>query len=305
MPSRSETVTGLLVAMQAFLIWGLSPLYWNHISHIPAFETLMHRVVWSLVFLVPILVFQKKMRAFYDALTHLRTLAVLTLTTCLVGTNWFIFIWSINHGHVMQTSLGYYINPLVTVFLGMIFLKERLTGKQKAAVLIAGTGVLWLTLDYGTLPWVSLALAFSFAFYSLIRKVVDVGPLVGLTLETLLLSIPAVAYLGTLEARGHGAFLHMSVSTDLLLMGTALITALPLLLFNLGAKALPLSTLGFIQYLAPTCTFLLAVFYFDEPLDPSLIRTFVLIWTALALVTWDSIVRFRTHNETLSTPEST
>ncbi|BCS95659.1 chloramphenicol resistance permease RarD [Desulfoluna limicola] len=300
MPPRSESITGLLVAIQAFLIWGLSPLYWTHLSHVPAFETLMHRVVWSLVFLFPILVFQKKTRAFVKAMTNLRTLAVLTLTTCLVGTNWFIFIWSINNGHVLQTSLGYYINPLVTVFLGMIFLKERLSPKQKMAVLLAGIGVTWLTFDYGMLPWVSLALAFTFAVYSLIRKVVDVGPLVGLTVETLLMTIPAAAYLGSLGAKGQGAFLHLGGPTDLLLMGTALVTALPLLLFNLGAKALALSTIGFIQYLAPTCTFLLAVFYFNEPLDPSLVRTFALIWSALTLVTWDSITSYRSHGETPS-----
>lgn len=293
MPSRSESAVGLLVAMQAFLIWGLSPLYWNHLSHVPAFETLMHRVVWSLAFLVPILVFQKKMGPFLKALTSLRTLAVLTVTTCLVGGNWFLFIWSINHGHVMQTSLGYYINPLVTVFLGMIFLKERLTTRQKIAVVLAGVGVAWLTIDYGTLPWISLALPFSFAFYGLIRKVVDVGPLVGLTVETLLMAVPASLYLGNLAASGKGVFLHTGATTDLLLVGTSLMTALPLLLFNLGAKALTLSTIGFIQYLAPTCTFLLAVFYFKEPLDPSLVRTFLLIWSALALVTWDSIAAYR------------
>ena len=297
MKSRSGTISGLLVAMQAFLIWGLSPLYWKHLSHVPAFEALMHRVVWSLIFLLPILAFQKKIGAFLKALTNPRTLAVLTLTTCLVGTNWFIFIWSINSGHVMQTSLGYYINPLVTVFLGTVFLKERLSPKQKIAVLLAGIGVTWLTFDYGTLPWVSLALAFTFAFYSLVRKVVDVGPLVGLTIETLLMTIPAAIYLGYLGSKGDGAFLHTGITTDLLLMGTALVTALPLLLFNLGAKALPLSTLGFIQYVAPTCTFFLAVFYFNEPLDASLVRTFTLIWSALALVTWDSVARYRSHED--------
>jgi len=303
MQSRSATVTGLFVAMQAFLIWGLSPLYWNHISHVPAFETLMHRVVWSLAFLLPILIYQKQLRPFFKALTSLRTMAVLTLTTCLVGANWFMFIWSINHGHVMQTSLGYYINPLVTVFLGMLFLKEQLTARQKAAVFIAGMGVIWLTIDYGTLPWVSLALAFSFAFYSLIRKVVNVGPLVGLTVETLLMAFPAAAYLGYLGSNGEGAFLHTGTATDLFLVGTALVTALPLLLFNMGAKALSLSTIGFIQYVAPTCTFLLAVFYFKEPLDPSLVRTFILIWSALALVTWDSIVSYRAHEKPISETE--
>ena len=194
---------------------------------------------------------------------------------------------------MLQTSLGYYINPLVTVFLGTVFLKERLSTKQKIAVAIAGFGVVWLALDYGQIPWVSLALPFSFAFYSLVRKVVDVGPLVGLTVETLLMTIPAALYLGYLASKGEGAFLHMGMSTNLLLLGTALMTGLPLLLFNMGAKALNLSTVGFIQYVAPTCTFLLAVFYFKEPLNPSLVRTFVLIWAALALVTWDSIDAYR------------
>ncbi|MCG8470432.1 MAG: EamA family transporter RarD [Desulfobacterales bacterium] len=293
MPTQPRSITGFLVTIQAFLIWGLSPIYWKKLHNVFPFETLMHRVVWSLLFLVPILIFQKKTHAFFKALTNIRTLGVLTLTTCLVGSNWFLFIWSITNDHVLQTSLGYYINPLVTVFLGMIFLKERLSIRQKIAVVLAGIGVLWLTWDYGSLPWVSLMLALTFAFYSLVRKVVDVGPLVGLTVETLIMAVPATAYLVWLGVGGKGAFLHMGSKIDLLLMGTALVTALPLLLFNLGAKALKLTTLGFIQYVAPTCTFLLAVFYFKEPLDLSLIRTFILIWAALALVSWDSMVAYR------------
>lgn len=293
MPSLFSSISGFLVTLLAFLIWGLSPLYWKQLHHVPPFEALMHRVIWSLFFLIPIIIFQKKTKAFLKALTQPKIIGVLTVTTCLVGANWFLFIWSIANDHVLQTSLGYYINPLLTVILGMAFLKERLTGRQKIAVILAGIGVGWLTWDYGSLPWVSLVLALTFSFYSLVRKVVDVGPLVGLAVETLLMAIPAGTWLIYQAMQGKGAFLHVGITTDLLLMGTAMVTALPLLLFNLGAKSLKLSTLGFIQYVAPTCTFLLAIFVFKEPMDPSLVRTFILIWSALALVTWDSVSTYR------------
>ena len=288
-----EQFGGFAFALQAFLIWGLSPLYWKQLHGIPAFEAVLHRMVWSFLFLVPFLCAQKKTGELVSVFRKPGTLAILTLTTLLVSSNWFIFIWSIHSGHVLQTSLGYYINPLVNVFLGMIFLKERLRPLQKVAVCLAGIGVGWLAVDYGQLPWVSLVLAFTFGFYSLIRKLVPVGPLVGLSVETLILFVPATLYIGWQAASGDGAFLHISRTMDLLLVCSALVTALPLLLFNLGAKRLNLTTIGFMQYVAPTCTFLLAVNVFGEPLDPSLVRTFVLIWIALGLVSLDSIRGFR------------
>jgi chloramphenicol-sensitive protein RarD len=228
-----------------------------------------------------------------QALTTPSTLLVLLVTTLLVGFNWFLFIWAINSGHVLQTSLGYYINPLINVLLGVLFLRERLRKLQLAAVGLAAAGVLYLTLGYGQFPWVSLALALSFGLYALIRKVAPVSPVVGLTVETFLLSVPATAYLFYLDHMGVGAFLRQDAATSLLLMGAALVTGLPLLLFNNGTKRLHLTTIGFLQYIAPSGTFLLAVLVYHEPLPPGKLLTFILIWLALALYSWDSVVRYR------------
>jgi chloramphenicol-sensitive protein RarD len=216
-------------------------------------------------------------------------------TTLIVGGNWFLFIWAINSGHILQTSLGYYIAPLVNVLLGVVFLKERLRRPQLAAVVLAAAGVGYLTLSYGQFPWVSLTLAVSFGLYGLIRKVAPVGALAGLTIETMLLSIPATAYLVYLDHTGRGAFLNAGLSTTLLLMGAALVTGLPLLLFTMGARRLRLSTLGFLQYIAPSCTFLLAVFIYREPIVPAQLFTFGMIWTALAIYSYDSVLYHGRH----------
>lgn len=291
--TSSDSASGLLCGCTAFLIWGASPLYWKQISAIPAFETLMHRVVWSFLFLFLIVVWKGKTKAFFSVLKTPRTLLILSVSTLLISCNWFLFIWSVNADHLLQTSLGYYINPLVMVFLGLVFLKEKLSRLQAVAVGIAAIAVAWLTWDYGMLPWVSLALAFSFGTYGMIRKIAPVGALEGLTVETLLLSGPACAYLFWVGNQGTGAFLHQGAVTDFLLMISALVTGFPLLLFNMGTRRLHLATVGFLQYIAPTCTFVIATFVFKEPLDPSLVRTFVLIWVALSLVSWDSIRRYR------------
>ncbi|MDJ0720568.1 MAG: EamA family transporter RarD [Desulfobacterales bacterium] len=229
------------------------------------------------------------------AFTTRSTLAILLVTTLLVGCNWFLFIWAINGGHILQTSLGYYINPLVNVLLGVIFLRERLRRLQTAALALAFGGVFYLTVSYGQFPWVSLALAFSFGFYALIRKVAPVSPLVGLTVETLLLSVPALTYLVYLDRMGAGAFLRASGATSLLLAGAALMTGLPLLLFTHGTKRLHLTTIGFLQYIAPSCTFLLAILVYDEPLHAPQLWTFILIWSALALYSWDAVRHYRNH----------
>ena len=213
------------------------------------------------------------------------------------GFNWFLFIWAINSNHILQTSLGYYINPLVNILLGMVFLGERLSWMQWIAVALAALAVGLLTLRYGHFPWVSLALAFSFAFYGLIRKIAPVGALVGLTVETLLLSVPAIGYLVYIDTLGQGSFLRAGISTDLLLIGAALVTALPLVLFTLGARRLHLSTMGFLQYIAPSCTFLLAILVYAEPLVQGQLLTFVLIWTALILYSADSVATYRKYGQ--------
>jgi len=218
----SDPPQGVALAASAFLIWGLSPIYWKALASVPAFEILMHRMIWSFVFLAPLVLLQGHLKDLIGALTSGRTLLILSLTTLIVGVNWFLYIWAINSGHILQASLGYYIAPLVNVLLGVVFLKERLRRLQLVAVGLAAVGVTYLTLNYGQFPWVALALAFSFGFYGLIRKVASVGPLVGLTVETLLLSIPASAYLLYLDHIGRGAFLHDGTTISLMLIGTAL-----------------------------------------------------------------------------------
>ena len=289
-PAPSDSPLGVALATAAFLIWGLSPIYWKSLSVVPAFEILMHRMIWSFVFLAPLVLILGHLNALIKALTTGRTLLILTGTTLIVAFNWFLFIWAINSGHILQTSLGYYMTPLVNVLLGVVFLKERLRRLQLVAVGLAAVGVTYLTLSYGLFPWVSLALAVSFGFYGLIRKVAPVSALVGLTVETLLLSLPAAGYLIYLDHAGRGAFINAGTTITLLLLGAALMTGLPLLLFTMGTKLLRLSTVGFLQYIAPSCTFLLAVLVYREPLVPSQLITFGLIWTALAIYSYDSVM---------------
>ncbi|MEE4358991.1 MAG: EamA family transporter RarD [Desulfococcaceae bacterium] len=290
---KNESAAGAAFGASAFLIWGLSPLYWKMLQSIPALEIIMHRIVWSFVFLLPIVLLQKRGREMLRVFSEPATLFMLLCTSLFIALNWLIYIWAVNHGHVLQASLGYYINPLVNVLLGMIFLKEQLRPFQKLAVLLAGAGVLCLTLYYGKFPWIALTLAFSFGIYGLIRKMASVGSLTGLTVETLLLSVPAVIYLGSLKIKHTGAFLEMGFRTDLFLMGAALVTALPLLLFTIGTRRLHLSTVGFLQYIAPSCMFLLGIFVYGETFSNIQLLTFCLIWSALILYSADSLLFYK------------
>jgi chloramphenicol-sensitive protein RarD len=287
--SKSDTVWGVVYATSAFLIWGISPIYWKALRAVPALEIILHRIVWSFFFLVPLVILMRRWQEFKDALKNYRTVLVLLFTALIVGGNWLLYIWAVNTDRLIQASLGYYINPLVNVLLGVVFLKERLRPPQIVAVLLAAAGVLYLTFYYGEFPWIALTLAVSFGIYGLIRKIVPVGSLVGLTVETLLLSIPALAYLFYLDSHGVGAFLRVSLKLDLLLMGCAIATAMPLLFFTLGARRLYLSTVGLLQYIAPSCMFVLAVFLFREPFSKAQVVTFIFIWTALAIYSTDSV----------------
>jgi chloramphenicol-sensitive protein RarD len=288
-----EGLKGFLCALSAFLIWGLSPIYWKTLQGIPAFEIVMHRVAWSFLFLLPLVPIQKRTGEFLSVVRTPKMLATLLATTLLVAVNWLIFIWSVNNGRVLQASLGYYVNPLFSVLLGVVVLRERLRRAQVIAVLLAAAGVLYLTLGLGQFPWIALTLAFTFGLYGLVRKIAPVSPLVGLAVETLLMLPPSLAYLGYLYFDGRGAFFHISPGTDLLLVASALATALPLLLFNLGTRILHLSTIGFMQYIVPSCFFLFAIFVFQEPISSVQLWTFALIWSALALYTVDSMLLHR------------
>ena len=288
-----QSAVGVLSAFLAFLIWGLSPIYWKALGHVDAFEIILHRVIWSFFFLMPLVWIGGQWDELKKAVKNPRILLILLATSVLVGANWLIYIWAVNNGRVLQASLGYYINPLVNVFLGMIFLRERLRRHQLAAVFLAACGVLYLTLQAGVFPWVSLALAFSFGIYGLVRKVVAVGALVGLTVETLLLTVPAGFWVVHLHQNQIGSFLRSAPLLDWLLIGTGILTATPLLLFNLGAKRITLATLGFIQYTAPTGMLLLGIMVFEEPFTRTQAITFGLIWTALALYSWDTVCAHR------------
>ncbi len=291
--AAAGAAAGVAFALLSFLIWGLSPVYWKLLKSVPAFEILMHRMIWSFLFLLPLLALRGRWPEFVSTLKTPRRMYGLLASTIIVACNWFTFIYAINHDQVLQASLGYYINPLVNVLLGTLILKERLRPLQGVAVGLATIAVLYLTVGYGRIPWMALILAFTFGFYGLIRKMVAVGALVGLSVETLLLSAPATVYLIYLETAGRGAFLHAGADVSILLMGAATVTGLPLLLFTMGARRIHLSTVGFLQYLAPTCNFLLAVFVFGEPFSGTKAMAFALIWIALAIYSADSLRHYR------------
>lgn len=297
-PGDRGTMSGILLALGAFLIWGLSPIYFKSLRTVPAFELLLHRMVWSFLLLLPIIAATKRWNEFKSVVLDLRKLGVLTVTTMLVSGNWFVFIWAVNNNRILDASLGYYINPLINILLGMVLLKERLRLAQIIAVSLAAIGVIYQTVQIGSLPWVSLVLAFSFAFYGLIRKVAPINALVGLTVETLLLSLPAATYLLVIGLEGRGAFLHLNGRIDILLVCAGVVTAVPLLLFTAGARKIHYSTVGILQYVAPSCNFLIALWLYHEPMRPAQWLAFVLIWIALTIYTLDmlrSFKRYRVH----------
>ena len=295
-----QSSTGVACAVGAYLIWGLNPIYFKVLQAVPAFEILMHRMVWSFAFLLPIVAVMGRWPEFKRVVTNGRTLMILLATTVLVSSNWFVYIWAINTGRILQTSLGYYINPLVNVLLGMVLLGERLRPAQAAAVGLAAVAVIYQTLQLGILPWIALFLALSFGFYGLIRKVAPVNALVGLTVETLLLSIPAAGYLRYLNASGTGVFLQGDRQVDILLMSASLVTAVPLLLFTTGARKIHFISIGILQYIAPSCTFVLALFIYGEPFRRSQLLTFVLIWLALGIFTVDMVLHHRRYRKRVS-----
>lgn len=255
-----------------------------------AFEIILHRVLWSFIFFVPLLFLSHQWSALRGVVRSPKTLSTLLATAILVGGNWLLYIWAVNNGRVLQASLGYYINPLVNIFLGMLFLRERLRKAQSIAVILAVLGVLFYTFRLGVFPWVSLALALSFGFYGLIRKTASIPPLVGLAVETFLLTLPAGIWVWHLYRTHTGVFLQCGLHTDLLLMGTGVLTATPLLLFNLGAKRITMASLGFIQYTSPTGMLVLGITIFGESFTHVQTITFGLIWLALAIYSWDMVI---------------
>jgi len=284
---------GAWQAVGAYLAWGLFPLYWKQIESVPALELIGHRIAWSFVTLVAIAAVTGKTGA--PLRPRGRVLAIFTLSAVLISVNWFTYVWAVNGGFVVETSLGYFINPLVSVLFGVLVLGERLRRPQWLAIGLAAGGVAYLTLAHGSLPWIALVLAVSFGSYGLVRKIAPLDSFDGLTLETGLLFLPAVAYLGYTEHAGRGAFLHAGPFSDVLLVGAGPVTTVPLLLFASAARRIPLSLMGVLQYIAPTVQFLLGVLVYKEPFDRAQLVGFALVWTALVVFGTEGLLR-KTEN---------
>jgi chloramphenicol-sensitive protein RarD len=287
---------GVIYGASAYVTWGIIPIFWKfleQVGDVGAVEIVVHRIVWTLVFAVAALAAWQRLPKLWAALKNPRTVLALAASAVLIAVNWGLFIWAVTADRIIDTSLGYYINPLVSFVLGVVWLGERLTKLQLVAVGLAVLGVVNQTVAVGYLPWISLALAVSFGIYGLIRKMVPVESLEGLTVEALLLAPLSLGYIIYLTSAGTGAFLQQGMSLDLLLILAGPLTAIPLLLFAAGARLVRLSTMGFLQYLAPSISLVLAVFLYNEPFTQAHAVTFALIWSALALVTWEALRRER------------
>jgi len=273
---------GIWYALGAYVTWGLFPIYWKLLSGVPALQLLGHRIVWSFLLLFGIILVVRQGKLFQAALSW-RVLLIYSVAGILIAINWLTYVWAVGAGYIVETSLGYFINPLLSVLLGVIFLRERLRPLQWLPIGLAAAGVLYLTFAYGSLPWVALTLAFSFGLYGLVKKTAPLGALHGLTLETGILFLPALGFLIFDEISGPGAFLHSSLTVDFMLVGAGLVTVAPLILFASAVKRIPLTLIGVLQYINPTMQFLLGVVIFKEPFDHHRLIGFGVVWFALIL----------------------
>ncbi|MFJ8634640.1 EamA family transporter RarD [Streptomyces sp. NPDC093568] len=286
--SRGERRMGLLNGFAAYGMWGLVPLFWPLLKPAGAIEILAHRMAWSLVFVIGALLFVRRWAWAGELIRQPRRLALIAVAAGVITVNWGVYIWSVNTGHVVEASLGYFINPLVTIAMGVLLLKERLRPVQWAAVGVGFAAVVVLTVGYGQPPWISLILAFSFATYGLVKKKVNLGGIESLAAETAIQFLPAVAYLAWLSAQGQSTLTSEGPGHVALLAATGVVTALPLVCFGAAAIRVPLSTLGLLQYLAPVFQFLLGVLYFHEAMPAERWAGFALVWLALTLLTADA-----------------
>jgi chloramphenicol-sensitive protein RarD len=283
----------MTAATAAFVFWGIAPVFFKWIATVPAVEIIAHRIFWAVPVLVVFLLIRDGRNFWRRMLLPRKTILILLLSSLLVGFNWLLFVWAVTHDRILATSLGYFINPLINVVLGFLFLHERLTRVQALAVTIATGGTIYLTWYLGVAPWIALALGITFGFYGLVRKKLGVGSMIGLLWETLLLLLPALIYFGWSAGEGTLQFLHSNLRIDLLLMLAGLVTVLPLIWFNVAAQNLSLTTVGFFQYLAPSMTFMLAVFFYGEPFTQGHAVAFSCIWLALLMVSTESMMRQR------------
>jgi chloramphenicol-sensitive protein RarD len=268
---------GFWYACSAYFLWGLFPMYWKALEQVPAPQLIGHRIVWSFAFMIVLLLVLRRGKAFRNAIAAPRVLLTYAVASVFLAINWLVYVWAVNAGYIVETSLGYFINPLLSMLLGVAI------PFQWIPVGLAAAGMLYLTFAYGSFPWIALVLAFSFGIYGFVQKVAPLHPLYSITLETMLLLVPAVIYLAAVNFAGSGAFGHSSPGVNLMLAGAGLVTAVPLLLFSAAAHRITLFLIGVLQYIAPTMYFLIGVLVYDEPLTPERLTGFVIIWTALVL----------------------
>lgn len=289
---RADAKVGILCAIAAYSMWGVAPLYFKQLMIIPAAEILMHRVIWSVLLLALLIAGLKQWDKVTAALRNRKVMQILFVAGLLLGANWLLFIWAINNNHILDASLGYYINPLINVFLGRLFLGERLRQFQKVAVVLAVVGVAILIFSYGHVPWIALVLAGSFSVYGLLRKRVAVDSLPGLFIETLMLSPLALGY-WIFFGSEYSQLTNNSVSLNVLILAAGVVTTAPLLCFTAAARRIMYSTLGFFQYIGPTLMFVLAVYLYGEPLEEARLVTFGFVWAALLVFSADSFVAYK------------
>jgi chloramphenicol-sensitive protein RarD len=279
---------GVLNGIAAYVMWGFFPIYWKLLHNVPALQVIGHRIGWSFILLTAYILLTRKWREFLSVASKPKTIGVYSIAAVLLSFNWLIYVWGVNAGFIVETSLGYFINPLLSVLLGVVFLRERLRPLQWIPVGLATAGVVYLTVVYGRPPWIALSLAFTFGFYGFVKKLSPLGSLYGLTLETGIVFPVALIYIVFVAFSSSGAFLQSGTTTDLLLIGAGAVTTIPLLMFASAAKQIPLTIVGLLQYIAPTLQFLIGVFIYREPFDLSHLIGFSIVWVALIVFAVES-----------------
>lgn len=291
--SQNMENKGIFYALGAYISWGLLPVYWKALETVPALQILGHRIIWSFFLVLTIIVARREWLEFKQIFTSRSRLLYAGLAASLLGINWLVYIWAVNSNHIIESSLGYFINPLVSVLLGVIFFREKLRSAQWLAVGLAALGVVYLTFHFGVFPWISMVLALTFGFYGLMKKKSSLEALQGLGIEMTFLFLPAMVYLLLVQGRGSGRFIQAGASTTVLLIMTGVITALPILSFGFAARSIPLSMVGLLQYIAPTLQFLLGVLVYNEPFTQDRLIGFMVIWLALIIYWFEGLMFHR------------
>ena len=290
---------GILYGIGAYVCWGFFPIYWKSLHQVPATQLIGHRILWSFLLLIVIILFAGQWGEFRKTINS-KVIRIYSIAAVLIGINWLVYVWAVNANYIVETSLGYFINPLLSVLLGVIFLKERLRIAQWIPVILASLGVAYLSYVYGRLPYIALTLSVSFGLYGLVKKISPLGPLHGLTIETGILCLPALFYLIFVESNGTGAFLHTGPTSALLMIGAGLVTTIPLLMFATSARLIPLWVVGLLQYIAPTLQFIIGVFIYKEPFSHEQLIGFSIVWIALIIFLVENYVATRASAEPLA-----